>query len=217
MASENVLADILSRLIKKELQLVNTSIEGIIEKVDYEKNTCDVLPMIKTRYKDGKQIPYKTLYDIPLFILSANSGKARITFPIKKGDVVVIVFSQRDNAHFNESDGTKVLNAYSGVSHGMFPAIAIPCIYTEQIATPISDANVIIHNEKSVITITPDGQIDVRNDNGYLTLRTDGEVESNGARITTGGDFITANGVSLDNHIHGGVKAGASNTATPVT
>ncbi len=47
-----------------------------------------------------------------------------------------------------------------------------------------------------------DGTAILSNDNGSLTLQPSGQFLINGARITTGGDVITAAGVSLDNHPH---------------
>jgi hypothetical protein len=46
------------------------------------------------------------------------------------------------------------------------------------------------------------GEATLVNDNGYATLLPNGEVLSNGARITTDGDVITSDGVSLRNHTH---------------
>lgn len=47
-----------------------------------------------------------------------------------------------------------------------------------------------------------DGTAIIQNSAGVFTLQPDGEFNINGARITTGGDVITASGVSLDNHPH---------------
>lgn len=38
------------------------------------------------------------------------------------------------------------------------------------------------------------------NGNGYIELKANGEIEANGAKITTDGDVVTADGVSLNNH-----------------
>lgn len=47
-----------------------------------------------------------------------------------------------------------------------------------------------------------DGSAIIQNSAGVFTLQPDGEFNINGARITTGGDVITAAGVSLNNHPH---------------
>jgi len=47
-----------------------------------------------------------------------------------------------------------------------------------------------------------DGEAHIFNDSGYWKLLPSGAVEVNGLTITTGGDIITASGISLDEHIH---------------
>jgi len=60
------------------------------------------------------------------------------------------------------------------------------------------------------------GEAEMINANGHVRLQPDGEVNINGARITTGGDVITATGVSLNNHYHeqGNDSNGDSEVAT---
>ena len=41
-----------------------------------------------------------TRLDIPIVVQSGNGGKAKITFPIKPGDTVLVVFSERDPSNF---------------------------------------------------------------------------------------------------------------------
>lgn len=65
-----------------------------------------------------------------------------------------------------------------------------------------NDGTAVLENAKGSVVLKLTGEIDSRNTNGYYTLKDDGEIEANGARITTGGDVITASGVSLDNHPH---------------
>lgn len=62
------------------------------------------------------------------------------------------------------------------------------------------------------IFLRSDGSVRIENANGFLELKSDGEIVANGAKITTGGDFITAAGISLDNHTHKqGVDSGGDN------
>lgn len=54
----------------------------------------------------------------------------------------------------------------------------------------------------AAIWIKGDGTIRGENDLGWFELRTDGEFVANGARLTTTGDVVTSDGVSLRNHYH---------------
>lgn len=52
------------------------------------------------------------------------------------------------------------------------------------------------------IYLKTDGAIRAENDNGYYELQPSGLILANDAQITTDGDVITKNGISLDNHTH---------------
>jgi hypothetical protein len=62
-----------------------------------------------------------------------------------------------------------------------------------------------------------DGSARLFNENGYIELKANGEVEANGAKITTGGDVVTAAGVSLDGHKHVAGSELIGNQGSPVT
>lgn len=61
------------------------------------------------------------------------------------------------------------------------------------------------------------GEATIVNSSGYLTLQPSGQILANGARITTGGDVITAGGVSLDNHFHQQAADGAGDSQQDTT
>jgi hypothetical protein len=62
-----------------------------------------------------------------------------------------------------------------------------------------------------------DGSARLFNENGYIELKANGEIEANGATITTGGDVVTAAGVSLDGHKHVAGSDLIGNSGSPVT
>ena len=69
---------------------------------------------------------------------------------------------------------------------------------------------------KAEVFLKQDGTILIENDNGYFEMKPSGEIEINGATITTSGNFVTAAGISLDDHLHSDVTTGSSNTGGPV-
>lgn len=79
-----------------------------------------------------------------------------------------------------------------------------------------NDGTATIFNSSGNYILKPDGEHKIFNDNGTFILQPDGEFNINGARITIGGDIITASGVSLDNHFHeqGADSDGDSEVAT---
>jgi hypothetical protein len=70
--------------------------------------------------------------------------------------------------------------------------------------------------EVAELWLKNDGSIRLSNAFGYFELKPDGSVESNGAKITLIGDFITASGVSLMLHTHAVTTApGTTGPAIP--
>ena len=69
------------------------------------------------------------------------------------------------------------------------------------------------------IWLKEDNSIELTNGNGTITVKPSGDVVINGAVIDTKGRItaseVTANGIVLTSHVHGGVKAGESSTGGP--
>ena len=74
--------------------------------------------------------------------------------------------------------------------------------------TVFNDGSALVGNKNADIAITPDGGVILTNRNGGVTVQPDGAIEANGATITLDGDVVTAAGISLNNHGHGGVTTG---------
>jgi len=75
----------------------------------------------------------------------------------------------------------------------------------------------LVDSQGSFIRLNNDGTITMNAPNGITlttpTLTQNGNVQVNG-KITASGDVL-GNGISLDNHVHGGVQSGGSTTSTP--
>jgi hypothetical protein len=83
------LGEIIRRALDARLAGVHVALPGRIEKYDAAKQKADVLPLVKT--PEGESMP--VVCNVP--IVFPGSGGFRITFPVKKGDVVLLVFSDR--------------------------------------------------------------------------------------------------------------------------
>lgn len=180
--------DALSNMIDGRIANIRTVIPAKVKDVNYSECSLTAQPLIRRNYNDpSKKVDPPLLYNVPIFVLSADAGGARITFPIKKGDTVLVLFSERStdgSQGFYESNGSTIVDAFSPVTHGMYPILALPCLYTKKSATPIDPNNVVIENESSKITLKPDGTIDI-----------DGPSSVN---ITAGSATVNADTVTVD-------------------
>ena len=207
---------------------VHTNIRGKVVSVNYKGPTVDVQPMAFTEFNTGVIDKYPIIYDVPVHLPSGANGKARLTMPIKVGDYVGLAFSER-----NEDDNNDVN------THQLFAGWAVTQIFTSGNSKAIDPDNVVLENDKSIVTLKPngdtsvknpkvsiealaDGNVKVNNGPGSFAMDPSGMVTVNGARITPAGRVITKNGIDLDDfyqeyksHVHGGVERGGSTTNGP--
>lgn len=207
---------------------MHTNIRARVVAVDYGTPSVDVQPMAFTEFESGTTDRYPTIYDVPVLLPSGAGGKARLTMPIKPGDIVGLSFSER-----NENDNT------DQNTHQLFAGWAVTQIFTEGNSKPIDPDNVVLENDKGSIVLKPsgdmsinnpkvsaeisaDGNIKFSNGDGNFSMDASGTITANGAKITPDGKIITAKGIDLDdfydryiNHTHGGVEGGNSNTRKP--
>jgi hypothetical protein len=129
----------------------------VVTGVNYNKTTCNVQPLVKTRYED-KQEYYAAYNDVPFMVYSALRGSARITIPLSVGDNVIVLFSDRDTANVLTSNGLQAQDSISYTLNGNFPIMAIPAFYTPPSAKPVDSDDVIIENGVTSIVVKPDGE-----------------------------------------------------------
>ena len=65
-----------------------------------------------------------------------------------------------------------------------------------------NDGTVLADNDSGSFELKPTGAIKGLNGNGYFELEVAGDFVANGAKMTTSGDVVTSDGVSLRNHYH---------------
>lgn len=216
MSRDNNFVDNLMGLTNRRLGQVNTQIPARVTNVNYQNNSLNALPLITTRDQDEQQVPYPELFDVPFMVLSGNSGSARITFPITVGDTVLIEFCQRDLQGFFQSDGRTVCRSYSGSPMGLYPVLAIPCLFTQRSAVPVNNSDVVIENNTTQILLDPNGLVTINADvviNGNTTMN--GDLTVNGDFSAQSGSF-THEGVDVGSeHVHIGVTPGGGETGTP--
>lgn len=216
---------LISRYVRNK---VHTNIRGKVVAVDYSVPSVDVQPMAYTEMDNGVIDKYPIIYDVPVQLPSGANGKARLTMPIKAGDMVGLSFSER-NENDNKDQNT----------HQLFAGWAVTQIFSDGNAKPIDPENVVLENDKGSVVIKPNGDMSIKNEKvnievkadgsvkvsngpGTLTMESSGQINANGAKITTSGRMITGNGVDLDDffnryesHVHGGVERGNGRTDRP--
>lgn len=110
---------------------VNTCMPAKVEAFDADAQTVDVVPQLKIAYPDGEGgYVHKALPKISnVKVAFPRSGSFFVSFPLTKGDFVLLVFSQRSLQAWRDKG-----QVCEPGDLGMFPldgAVAIPGVYPE--------------------------------------------------------------------------------------
>jgi hypothetical protein len=116
----------ISDLIDSRIREVMTAIPGRVTAYNSELQAADVQPLVQRAYLDESGI--RQVEDLPVIprvpVQFQGSGSVRMTFPIAKGDTVLLVFAQSSLDKW-ESSGLKV-DPLDDRHHDLSDAIAIP-------------------------------------------------------------------------------------------
>ncbi len=191
MAKEYTLPDLVEAIVEHSLWDLHTCLPAKIVTIDYEQQKATVQPLIKERNRDAKAND-KGLQDmpviqgVPVIFPSANTGI--LTFPIKAGDIVLVVFSERSVDNFVFSDGVNPVDPDDFRKHNYTDAFCIAGLYPFKKALGIhpSDAvlrmNVDTANECSV-SLKPNGDVIVDTPTKFI-VNAANEVEINTELVT---------------------------------
>jgi hypothetical protein len=202
-----------------------TAIPGIIEEFDATTCSATVQPAIKgvIQGRDGfySAAEMPLLLDVP--VLFPRGGNCMLTFPIAKGDEVLVVFSSRCIDAWWVNGGTQI--PLSPRKHDLSDGVAIPGPFSlpaiGQVASLSSNTVQLRSNDGSTyVELDPAGKVVHVKAPGGMTI--DANVTINGDVTSTGtvtGKTDVKGGdkdISLKSHLHSGVASGGSNSGPPV-
>ena len=191
---------------------LRVALPGIIQSFDPVAVTCTVQPAIKGALRNADNDPVSVslplLVDVP--VIFPRGGGCTITFPIAKGDECLVIFSDRCIDFWWQNGG--VQEPVDPRQHDLSDAFALvgPQSQAEKIGN-ISTDSLQIRTDKgnAFIELKQGGEVTITTPqltvNGNVTVN--GEVHSSGDQ--------TASGISLKDHVHGGIQSGTSYTRGP--
>lgn len=225
-------------IVNDNLLEVHTALPAKIISVDYGAKTVTVAPLVKNRTGTGKVSDYPILRDVPIVLM--GGGQSRMSFPFQIGDVGVVQFSERDTSSFHQSTGEDASDPFLTKPLGLYPLAFIPKIGTAtDTGDPIDNEKIVLTNVDSRVELSPDGTVLISNPSGSATLDSSGNwvikdgsggeislsngnltvkgqtINLNGLIINENGQLTDGQGLSLNQHTHGGVQSGSSETLPP--
>lgn len=200
-------SDVVKRIVEQHLHdHVYTSMPAKVISVDnFSSNqTVDIQPQIVDTFKDNKNVELPPILDVPVAFPSAGGGI--LSFPIKVGDTVLAVFSQKsieewldsraDNTSYTPSDKR---------SYSLNDAIAIPGLYTKVTNLNPNATDVELKFNNMSIRLGADGNLYVDSDSqinivsgGNTTIGVTGNLEA----TASGNIDLTAPTVNLNGNVN---------------
>lgn len=204
-----------------------TALPAIVTGVDLAKQTVSVQPAVKGTVTDSSgnssSVNLPVLVDVPL--VWPKAGGFALTFPVKNGDEVLVVFSCRciDSWWQSGGVGAPAEARMHDLSDGF--ALLAPTSQAKKYNN-VSSSNVQLRNEAgdTYVEITADGKarvvgasaVDISaptiNINGD-TINMAGNINVTGQMTQTGG--MSIGGVTFGTHKHTGVQTGGGTSGGP--
>jgi len=155
---DNILSDVLNVAFKSMMNNMHTCMPGRIESYDHTIQKASVLPLIKKSYKDGKSQSLPVVVSVP--VVWPRSSNASMTFPVNKGDYVLLLFSERAMENWLALGGQQIPGDTR--KFDLTDAIAIPGLYPFNVAS-LSENNtdVLIKYNSTTVRITASGDVNI--------------------------------------------------------
>lgn len=158
------LAEVLRASLDARLQELHTALPAKVEKFNKDEQTVDAKPLLQRteQLDDGTEVtePLPVITDVP--VMFPRSGKFFFTFPIEKGDHVLLIFNERSIDKFIEKgDDTDPVDFRQ---HHLADAVAYPGFYPKpsKLSGFDSEAAVIGHVDESTDFLTLAGVVNAR-------------------------------------------------------
>lgn len=145
--------EVLASLIESRLVDVHTMLPGQIESYDSAKQTVNVKITVQRRLVDEDGT--KTLVDLPPLqnvpVAFPRCAGGWITFPLAKGDNVMVIFSERSLGQWMAKDNGQQIDPQEVTLHPLSGAVAVPGLYpsTAALRSP-STQHVVVHTESEL-------------------------------------------------------------------
>lgn len=197
-----------------------TALPGIVSGVDLAKQTVSVQPSVQGSVSDAQgnvtNVNLPLLVDVP--IVWPRAGGFALTFPIKAGDEVLVVFSSRCIDAWWQSGGVGV--AAESRMHDLSDGFAIlaPTSQSKKLSN-VSSANVQLRDEDGTtyVEIAPGGKMKLTGatsiDVAAPTINLNGNINVTGRMVQTG--TMSIGGVEFGTHKHTGVQPGSGTSGGP--
>jgi hypothetical protein len=147
--------------IDRRLGDVHTSVPGVVQSYDADKQTASVQVAIKRKSASGESLTVPIIRKVP--VVFPRSGKFSIHFPLEKGDRVVLLFSERSLDNWKAAGNEVAEPADVARFFDYSDAVAMPGLYPDLepivFESAVEKNGLSLQSDQVRITITSDGKI----------------------------------------------------------
>ncbi len=155
---------------------LHTSLPGVITKYNAQEVRAEVQPIIKKLYLDGEEVIYKPIVSVP--VMFPRTKRFHLTFPLEKGDGVLLIFSERSIATWLKAgeNYTTPQEPANTFSFALTDAMAIPGLF------PFGEGSQI--GSSGQLELVFDKVKITSNGKDFVIKSKDATVESDGDKVT---------------------------------
>jgi hypothetical protein len=201
------LEEVLRIALESRLADVHVALPGRVETYDDSEQTVDVKPLIKRNVIDinGNE----TVESLPVIrrvpVAFLRSSRFFISFPMEKGDHVMLIFSERSIDNYMTGDGSEV-DPVDLRKHSLSDAVAYPGVYPDVKKLKNADASDMVLGKDDGIRIhIRDDQVEVL----------DGAIQQSVAVAEKLQALYTTLKTTFDTHVHPTGTGPSGPTSTP--
>lgn len=170
------LAETIYIAIDSKLINLNTCMPGIVEKYDPVAKRADIQPSIKKKYTaDGEVVSLPVIPNVPMCFMQTRTSI--ISVPVKVGDDILIIFSERSIDNWKSGDGGAQIDPLDIRKFDLSDAFAIPICKPLGTGVPAEGEPIYVKNIDSIGRFHENGQIKLENPIAYVDIKANGDIE----------------------------------------
>lgn len=201
------LEDVVAEGIRAKIACIHTAAPGTIQKYDRDNQSASVQLVVRGRRIDQRTRERSTYVHRPIVnvpVVFPGGGGSSLTFDLKKGDPVLVIFAERDISRWL-AGGAQDVEPVDPRRHALGDAFCIPQVYP--LAGLERDPNAVL--EGATVLFGDDIRMGSALANDFIALSS--KVEAHLAAVQSWMQLLKG---IFDGHTHGGVLSGPSVTLT---
>lgn len=196
MINTNDLYDVIQGHISLNNESLFTALPARVVSYNPDKQSVKVQPTLDLYISESKTLPYPYLDEVPVVMPSAGGGA--LTFPVKEGDTVLLVFTKDSIKKWVKGEGSNV-SVTSKAFHSLGNAVAIVGLYTHKSHLSPNPDDVELKFNDNRIILKKDGSVEIESDSTVSISNNETELVDLISRTIDEISKITVSGTPIDN------------------